>query len=423
MIENVKRDIPVVLYGAGITAGYVHDKFIKNGITPVCFADSNKNKQHRPAFRGCNLPTYSIDEVKALFPKYQIYVTTFSSVRFEIFNYLITECGVDKENIINFAPYIKRLSCKRLENLCRCTHYHVVFCCAPREKTKVPVIWYEEAGGYSAAIDEFLRLREETVESLQNGTAKYCQGCSYLKEMYCAEKYYISDLANGGSDIPYCNLKCVYCHGAKRQYLDMKPKVSKYFQEVVKELESRELISPEHTTLTMGDGEVAIMPFRNELYALAEKYNSQIFTNASVYSEEIANLLSEHSTRINVSVDCGTKESFLKIKGVDAFETVKQNLIMYGKTGGNIILKYIFLPSINDNDEDFKGFIQLCKDAGVFHVRLSYDYTQDYSVLKERLMEKILRFTDMLRKESFVVDAAEMTIFAKSDYDAIVGNI
>lgn len=79
---------------------------------------------------------------------------------------------------------------------------------------------------------------------------------------------------------------------------------------------------------------------------------------------------------INVSLDCGTRETFRKIKGVDAFERVVQNLISYSVSASKAIdLKYIFLPGINDNMSDVDGFIDIVGKCNARTVVISSDYT------------------------------------------------
>ena len=415
------KNVPLVLYGAGVTAKFVYNKLVSEGITPACFVDSNKHKQHKEPFRGCNLKTYSIDEVKKLFPVFQIYVTTFSSVKYEIFDFLVNKCSINKDDIINYSPYVTRISCKFLESHFKVSHYNVKYCTHSRDKTNVPVIKRNELDRDSDTIEKFLRLREETIASLQAGTADYCNGCSYLKEMCCSEKYYISDLVSGTCRDSLCNFKCIYCYRKRKSQTSVKPIVSSYFHDISMELEDRGLISPEFTTITLTDGELTIRPDKSELFTLISRYNSQIFTNASTYSQEIEDLLNNSMTRILVSVDCGTRTTFNKIKGVDAYEAVRHNLVKYGKTNGSIVLKYIFLPGINDNAEDLSGFINLCKEANISHVRLSLDYYHNYNLNENGLFNNIMAFAARLREESFFVDATGMSAFMKPEYDAIMG--
>jgi hypothetical protein len=60
-----------------------------------------------------------------------------------------------------------------------------------------------------------------------------------------------------------------------------------------------------------------------------------------------------------VSLDAGTRETFAKIKGLDLFDKVCDNLVRYSSKGP-VRLKYIILPGLNDNEADIDGFVALC---------------------------------------------------------------
>jgi len=419
--NSYKKDIPLVLYGAGRTAGFVYESFLKHGIKAVCFVDSDKSKQGKPPYRGSNLITCSIDEVKASYHKFQIYVTISSTVKFSVFDFLTNTADIDKQHILNYESYIKRYSCKFLENRLQCSQHRILYCCHPRGKVSVPEISYSY-GDEIIALEKFFRIRDKTINGLQNGTTEFCKGCSFLDEIFVPEnKHYITDLTFGSSSNSICNLRCVYCACSKNNTVAAKASI--HYLIFTEYLEKKCLISPEFTTIVISDGELTILPNRKELFSLLSRYNSQILTNAVIYSEEIAKMLAAKKTKILVSVDAGTRQTFQKIKGKDAFDIVRNNLIKYGKTNGNIVLKYIFLPGINDNENEFDDFLRLCKDVNVNQIRLSLDYNYDYTLFKSSgLFEKILICAAKCRKEGFLIDATEMYAFMKPELDAIMKN-
>lgn len=75
------------------------------------------------------------------------------------------------------------------------------------------------------------------------------------------------------------------------------------------------------------------------------------------------------------SVDSGTPETYHKIKGVDGFARVKQNLSRYAQASlGIVALKYIFVPGLNDTLNDVDGFVKLCVDVNATFVLVAMDY-------------------------------------------------
>jgi MoaA/NifB/PqqE/SkfB family radical SAM enzyme len=137
-------------------------------------------------------------------------------------------------------------------------------------------------------------------------------------------------------------------------------------------------------TIDFGSGERTVNPHRNKMLSELEDLKCCIFTNAALYNDRIGELLSNGRNSLSVSIDAGTRLTFAKIKGVDIFETVCKNLLQYA-TKGNVIPKYIFLPGVNDNEEDVYGFVALVeklKAKSVFVSRNFHDMTpfSDHSI-------------------------------------------
>ena len=97
---------------------------------------------------------------------------------------------------------------------------------------------------------------------------------------------------------------------------------------------------------------MTVHPHRNELLALFPCYQTTLFTNAGVYNEKIAALMSDGLLSLVTSMDSGTRKTFAKVKNVDCYEQTCENLIRYAETGGCIILKYIMLTGVNDDAAD-----------------------------------------------------------------------
>lgn len=89
------------------------------------------------------------------------------------------------------------------------------------------------------------------------------------------------------------------------------------------------------------------------------------YTNAFIFDKDIARELHDNpQATINLSIDAGTADTWRKVKGVDNFNHVLDNLIAYRKASaraGQIILKYIIMPGINDSEEDFRAFVDIVK--------------------------------------------------------------
>ena len=60
-----------------------------------------------------------------------------------------------------------------------------------------------------------------------------------------------------------------------------------------------------------------------------------------------------------------------KIKRVDTYDRVIENLHKYKDKGCNIFLKYILIPEYNDNLKEICEFLKVVEDLDVKHVTLS----------------------------------------------------
>ena len=93
-----------------------------------------------------------------------------------------------------------------------------------------------------------------------------------------------------------------------------------------------------------------------------------------IYDKSIAEILAGNRGYLVVSVDAGTRETFYKVKGVDAFDRVCDTLRRYSdKSEKAIYLKYIFLPGVNDNKAEVDSFFALATDVKAARVIISSD--------------------------------------------------
>ena len=103
-----------------------------------------------------------------------------------------------------------------------------------------------------------------------------------------------------------------------------------------------------------------------------KKWTIQLNTNAILYNEKLAEAVASNTQSfIAVALDSGCRDTYKKIKRVDTYDKVIENLRKYKNKGCNIILKYILLPTYNDNIDEINSFINVCKDLAIKHVTLS----------------------------------------------------
>lgn len=143
----------------------------------------------------------------------------------------------------------------------------------------------------------------------------------------------------------------------------------------------------------VSSGEITLHPFKDRFLDLVEGQRVTFFTNCFLYDKRIGEILHNNpASSINLSIDAGTAQTWRSVKGVDNFAQVSQNLIAYYKNStraGQITLKYIVLPGINDTMEDYASLMELMKQLEAGHLTLSRDTSLKYKLNKKQSDELI----------------------------------
>ena len=409
----------VILYGAGKKA-FVSLKICKFNFEPVCFVDSDELKQGT-IFENTKLEVMSPQDAKKKFPDAKWFITVVKFLtRKEIQESLISNELASIEDIVNpIASLSLRYTCLSIETVLRALKQQDLWFCYDGRCTL-----YEKVPGvrWGGGIDDFLKMRKDWLNQLNANPKKSpCFGCALFCEEYCDDDYKIYTVTYGTTDLSLCNFKCGYCSSGTvgdTSFCDSDNKHS--FKELVETLERRNLISPIWTTLGMGSGEITVDLNRKELYELANKYYTQYFSNGSIFAPEIDVSLKANKAELVVSIDAGTEETFCKIKKVNLFNEVCDNMLKYSTEGGNenICLKYIFIPDVNDNDTDFSGFAELCGKVKPRRVIISSDCTNAslrFTDLCDEYLERLFELVDKLMTAGFNVSMEENISFSQNE--------
>jgi pyruvate-formate lyase-activating enzyme len=162
------------------------------------------------------------------------------------------------------------------------------------------------------------------------------------------------------------------------------------------------------------NGEITVDRDAAKVFGLCESkgYGVTFVTNAFVYREEIGRMLgSGEKYMINTSLDCGTRESFKRIKGVDRFEKVVANLKKYASSGGRIYLKWIFLEGINDNEADMDGFSEICAEIHPYIVGVAADFLKRDEQMPDALFEKFKYLLEKLESSGQNIELNYYTMY------------
>ena len=417
----------VIFYGAGEHAKKILGKHPKLKITPkplpledgVCFVDSDVKKQGTYLM---GLPVLSIEEALNLYKDADIYI---SIGNFEdkktVYKELIKKYGVKWHKIYGGV----RLSCHYLEKFIVCGYHECAFggkagkdcgmhsfksCCSDYGKNAVATVPIN--GDLSRAFNQFLELRFKTIENINLGIPTKCDNCIELKEIMDDppnQFYYLIY-----NELGICNSKCCYCNYEERLGRDVSLDVD--FIELMKLV--NEYGFDKEGIVELCNGEITINPHKQEIYSLLRDKRVMFLTNGLVYDEFIQKKLLDATGIINISLDCGTRETFIKVKGIDGYNRVINNLKKYSSGKKGIFnIKYIVLPTINDNIKDIDNFIQLCLELKVDSVHISHNLCLSYKDYNnQQTIDAVKYFIERLKKNSLPYELYSKNIIEKLLY-------
>lgn len=170
------------------------------------------------------------------------------------------------------------------------------------------------------------------------------------------------------------------------------------FGEFLDELENAGLVSPDYSTVGFAGGETALLPDSCINAAKTKGYRIGALTNAVKFDDR---LIDGKCSIGPVSIDAGTKETYHRVKGMDAFDEVWKNIRKYRDSGLSFTAKYIFLAE-NCNETDISGFISKVADAGIPSVHISANWDEPCPFSDEQL-ELIINMIVTLEKYSVLV--------------------
>jgi wyosine [tRNA(Phe)-imidazoG37] synthetase (radical SAM superfamily) len=371
----------VILYGAGARAREGYNAVKAQGDIPLCFCDEDVLKQKS----GClGLPVLSLEQATTKYKDFLVYVTPLPPVKFDIIS-LLLDNGIGKENIINYEESVIKTSCRSLESNILIFDHEFHYCCGLGTLHNPPPN-VRMTDNIKESVDRFLEYRRQLEDELKsNGGA--CAGCCEVKTGYFPKYYKIKSISFSPS-YP-CNLRCRYCDVVNETQKHLTSTVKQWLKDfkfdlLINELRHRNLLD-ENCTIELSAGEICINPRCDEILDAVKDFNVILFSNCTVYVDKISEICRQPHSFLLESLDAGTRETYAKIKGVDAWDKVIANVRHYADAGANIHLKYV-VTNENVSNADLFGFVELCKEIKPQYVRLSCDIHSDFSNLPQTII-------------------------------------
>ncbi len=246
---------------------------------------------------------------------------------------------------------------------------------------------------------EFFKIKRKYRDMMKNGNiVPECKNCIYLKEKEWDNDDYISFINFNNWTI--CNEHCVYCWLNDEN----EPHVAQYnVYPVIKDMAEKGYLK-KGGHITIAGGEPCVAPEFNDLISLFLKYDLnpiRILTNATKYSEILEKGIEMGNVNIVVSVDSGTKDTFIKVKRYDFYDKVWENITKYAAVqpaSDRVKTKFILIPNVNDNKEEITSWINKSIQAGIKHVAFDVEmmwYNQNKDNIPEHIYELVKYVLDI----------------------------
>ncbi|CAK7027906.1 MAG: hypothetical protein DELT_02654 [Desulfovibrio sp.] len=258
-------------------------------------------------------------------------------------------------------------------------------------------------------IHAYKKFIESVLFELQTETT-LCRECPDL--VYCdndptkyRHKFSITHF-QFSTNIGYCNCRCTYC----AQDLSMRGSTGYPAMPLLNNL-LKENILAKDCRMSWGGGEPTFAPDFSEVCAELRKNGTyqEFFTNSTLFSQEIALTLRENKGLVLTSLDAGTRETYRKVKGIDAFSAVVRNLRAYANENPDaLILKYLVTDENADRDE-MDAFFDLCEEI-TEKPRIAcscdgYGYKYDVKRVGSKVIDAMDYFTMQMETRDFILSS------------------
>lgn len=289
----------------------------------------------------------------------------------------------------------KSYYCPRLESTLNFLPNEIKYCCAcalgPSVEIKNSEVIEEE---------RIIKTKRQLKEMLKQGIIPTrCRGCTEYKEVEKTNSL-IKSLKNIFTKeikpITYlimnhykqCECKCIYCYeirhfNHKKQNYNALP--------LIKQMFKRKMLDTKNLTVEFQGGNVSLLSEFEDIVEELAKNNCKniiILTNGVQYLPVVEKYASQINFKICISLDSGTKETFTKIKQIDVFEKVVENIQKFSSLPNvKLTLKYITLKGVNDNIEEIKEFLNIVQSTvNETHVAFDIDYGDTFLTANEKFI-------------------------------------
>lgn len=266
---------------------------------------------------------------------------------------------------------------------------HIEMCCLRCHVGGGNVIFKTGYNGEKIDWNELFKLKRKFVEDNKKGIIDpRCEGCFNLQHKdWDDEGLYFNYIHF--NHWTHCNCKCIYCFtDHKKEYFNSKPHYN--VLPIIKDMFERKLFRP-GGEITFAGGEPTILEeFEDLLNFLLDNdvHNITIHTSGIKFSPAIQRGVREGKVNLVVSMDSGTADAYKKIKIFQHFDKVWENTKKYAEAQqpdnkNRVETKFIFVPGINDKQEEIEKWLELNEQSGVNSIVIDIEH-EWYKIQREK---------------------------------------
>lgn len=321
---------------------------------------------------------------------------------------------------------MKSYYCKRLYEDINFDAENVYVCCGASLGPAYPIPKQEEKFNYEHYLKSLINWRYNCIKNAYLGNiSEKCKNCIELepKRIYLKDFLKTKFFAKVSSfpiknivikSYRQCEFACVYCLERKytkgKKTLEITASEFYNFLPILNTLINKKLINNKDLRIEFQGGSFSVWDEFQEILDKVVNYGvSEILyhTNAYTYIPKISEYAKKVNSSMSISIDSGCKETFEKVKSVNSFDNVVENIIKYANSNINCSIKYILIKNLNDNLDEIKKYCNtidyICskiKDKNKISMMIDIDFRESLANKNYEIPKEYIEIFDYLEEHS-----------------------